>query len=119
MPSVARASVRETAGVVADVVMPLLARGVIVRRPRIVGALDRLDADRRAVKRLQRLRDRHGPGPLLLRVPGRRIALVLSPDDVHRVLAQTPEPFAAAMMEKRAALGHFQPHGVLVSHGPI
>jgi cytochrome P450 len=33
------------------------------------------------------------------------------------VLAATPEPFAAASSEKRAALSHFQPHGVLVSHG--
>jgi hypothetical protein len=90
--AVHRLSARETAGVAADVLAPLVARGVIVRRPRIVGALDRLDADRRAVRRLQRLRSTHGPGPVLLRVPGRDVALVLAADDARRVLEGSPEP---------------------------
>jgi cytochrome P450 len=34
------------------------------------------------------------------------------------VLDETPEPFATASSEKRAALAHFQPKGVLISHGP-
>jgi hypothetical protein len=67
-----RASAGDTAGVVADVLVPLVARGVIVRRRRLVGALDRLDADRRAVRRLQRLRRAHDEGPVLLRIPGPR-----------------------------------------------
>ncbi len=98
--------------------MPLVARGVIVRRPRVVGLLDRIDADRRAVRRLQRLRARYGEGPLRLAAPGREIALVLAPRHVLRVLDGAPEPFAPASMEKRAALSHFEPHGVLVSSGP-
>src|SRR3954469_11447021 len=102
----------------ADVVAPLFARGVIVRRPRVVGMLDRLDADRRAVRRMQKLRARYGDGLLLLRLPLRDVAFVLAPADVHRVLEGTPEPFAAASREKRAALTHFQPHGVLASRGP-
>jgi cytochrome P450 len=102
----------------ADVVTSLFARGVIVRRPRIVGALDRLDADRSAVRRMQRLRSAYGEGPVVLRLPLREVALILSPGDVHRVLNETPEPFATANREKRAALSHFQPHGVLISHGP-
>src|SRR3954453_5147241 len=112
------ATAGETAGVLADLVAPLVARGVIVRRPRIEGALDRLDADRRAVRRLQALRRHHGDAPVLLRLPGRDVVIVLAPDDVRRVLDGTPEPFAAASREKRAALGHFQPNGVLVSPGP-
>jgi len=103
--------------VIADVVAPLLARGVIVRRPRVVDALDRLDADRRAVRRLQRVRDEHGAGPALLAAPGRDVALVLAAEDVRRVLEGSPAPFAPDTREKRAALGHFEPHGVLVSHG--
>jgi cytochrome P450 len=118
MSSLPRVSARDTAGVMADVVMPLFARGVIVRRPRVVGMLDRADADRRAVRRMQRLRARYGDGPVLLRTPLREVALVLSPGDVRRVLDETPEPFATANREKRAALAHFQPHGVLISHGP-
>jgi cytochrome P450 len=56
---------------------------------------------------------------LMLRLPVRRQAVVLSPQHVHRVLNETPEPFAADSSEKRAALSHFQPQGVLVSHGPL
>ncbi len=110
-------SARDTAGVVADVLAPLVARGVIVRRPAVEDALDRLDADRRAVRRMQRLRERYGPGPVRMRLPRRDMAMVLSPDDVRRVLDGSPDPFAPANLEKRAALSHFQPHGVLISGG--
>jgi cytochrome P450 len=112
-----RASGRDTAAFSADVVAPLLARGVIERRARVENALDRLDADRRAVRRMQLLRYRYGEEPLLLGVPGRQIAIVLSPAHVKRVLAAAPEPFSPANREKRAALSHFQPHGVLISTG--
>src|SRR5215212_6214260 len=115
--AVPRASTAETAGVMADVVLPLAARGAIVRRPRVVGLLDRADADRRAVRSLQRLRRRHGPGPVLLRLPRRELAVVLEPEHVHRILDGSPEPFATATLEKRAALSRFEPHGVLISDG--
>ena len=53
-------------------------------------------------------------GPLLLRIPGRSIALVLDAAHVHRILGQTPEPFATR--EKIASLAHSEPKGVLISH---
>jgi cytochrome P450 len=114
---VSRLSAYESAATVAEVLVPLLARGVIARRPAVVGLLERVAADRRAVARLQVIRARHGGGPAVLRIPGRQIALVLSPPDVWRVLDETPEPFAAATREKRGALEHFQPDGVLISRG--
>src|SRR4051812_13777426 len=114
--TVPRADARETAGVLADVVLPLFARGIIVRRQRVVGALDRLDADRRAVRRLQRLRRRYGPGPVLLRgVPGREVAFVLDADTARRVLDGSPVPFSPASWEKRRALAHFEPEAVLIA----
>lgn len=112
-----RASAADTARALGIVVAPMLAQGVIARRPRMVELAGRLDADRRAVRLLQEFRRRYGPGPLLLRIPGRSVALVLEPDHVHRVLTESPEPFALANLEKRGALNHFQPRGVLVSHG--
>lgn len=115
----ARASTLDTTRVITTVVLPLAARGVLLRRPPVVALAERLDLDRRAVHLLQRLRARYGPGPLLLRVPGRSIALVLSPEGVQRVLSGSPEPFPVANREKRGALSHFQPHGVLVSHGQL
>jgi hypothetical protein len=87
--SVARASLHDTAGAVTDVLVPLAARGVIARRRRVAALGDRIDADRRAIRRMQRLRDRYEPGPLLLQLPGRKAALLLTPDHVNHVLAKT------------------------------
>ncbi|ASO21499.1 Epi-isozizaene 5-monooxygenase/(E)-beta-farnesene synthase [Actinoalloteichus hoggarensis] len=100
------------------VLAPLAARGLIVRRPRVTAWLEHRDADRRAVELLRGLRRRHGPGPLRLRIPGRSIVVLLDRNDVRRVLHATPEPFSPATREKRGALAHFQPYGVLISRGP-
>jgi cytochrome P450 len=115
--STTKATVRDTVGVVAGVMAPTLARGIILRRPMLVALAERLDLDRRAVQRLLRLRERYGAGPLELAVPIRRQAVVLAPEHVHQVLDGTPEPFSAGSDEKVAALAHFQPKGVLVSEG--
>ena len=109
----ARASVPDTLAA-ATVLAPIVAQGVM-RRPRMVALADRLEVDHRAGRVLARLRGRYGPGPLRLRVPGRSVALVLAPADVQRVLEGSPEPFAVASREKRGALRHFQPDGLLVS----
>jgi cytochrome P450 len=115
--SLPRASLPDTLRVVRDVLAPMVAQGVIRRRPRAVRIATRLHADRRAVSRLRWIRDRYGDRPVLLRGPFRQVAVVLAPDDVRRILDGTPEPFDAATPEKTAALSHFQPHGVLVSTG--
>jgi cytochrome P450 len=116
--SLPQASVRDTLGVTADVVVPTVSKGVIIRRPRVTRMAERLDLDRRAVRRLQKLRDRYGEGPVMLRIPGQHRAVVLTPDHVHRVLEQSPEPYATASAEKKAALSHFEPKVALISHGP-
>jgi cytochrome P450 len=112
-------AMRDTAGVLADVLIPLVAEGLLLRRQRVVGVLDRLDARRRAMRRLQLLRERYGEGPAVVALPRRRLAFVLSAPDARRMLEQTPEPFTAATREKRAALSRFEPHGVLVSTGSV
>jgi cytochrome P450 len=113
-----KASLVETLGVFFDVALPVIAKGLILRRPAVVALAERWDLDRKAVRRLQTLRDKYQPGPLLLRMPIRQQAILLSERHVHRVLQQSPEPFATASTEKWAALSHFQPKGVLVSHQP-
>ncbi len=119
MPSPLRtASPSDTFAAVSEVLVPPIAKGVIIRRPGVLALAERWDVGTRAVQRMQRLSDGYGPDPLPLAIPGRDMALVLSNDDVRRVLGDTPEPFAAATSEKQAALRHFQPHGVLASHGP-
>jgi cytochrome P450 len=109
------ATAADTGRVVARVLLPLLGRGLIVRRPPVVALAERLDLDRGAVRELQRLRERYGSGPVRLRLPARDVAIVLDPDDVHRVLDGSPDPFAADTTEKKAALARFQPAGVLAS----
>ncbi|MDA4100166.1 cytochrome P450 [Mycolicibacterium monacense] len=58
----------------------------------------------RAVRRMQQLREQFGAGPVELVLPGRRMVVVLDPDDVRRVLAGAPEPFHPANREERKSL---------------
>ncbi|HEV7437053.1 MAG TPA: cytochrome, partial [Pseudorhizobium sp.] len=83
-----------------------------------MGFAERENIDDKAVLRMQELRRKYGPGPLLLKIPFRAQAVLLSREDVTAVLERSPEPFKAASMEKVAALGHFEPFVVLASHGP-
>ena len=115
--SMYRANLFDTIAVAAKVLLPTLAKGVIMRRPAVLALAERADMDRRAVRQMQRIRGKYGEAPLLLAIPKRRIALVLDPNDVHQVLNESPEPFAAATAEKTAALAHFEPKGVLISKG--
>ncbi|GAA3384777.1 cytochrome P450 [Cryptosporangium minutisporangium] len=112
---VSRASVLDTTRALVNPLAATVAIGVIQRRPWAVKLAARLDADRRGVRQLQRLRSRYGDGLLRLRVPFRPITLVLSPDDVRTVLEGAPEPFTPANQEKEAALERFEPGGVLIS----
>jgi cytochrome P450 len=114
---VQRLGVVDTIRVLAMVVAPTLAAGVVKRRPWLMRVTERLGLDRRAIATMRRLRDRHGPAPVALRVPGRSFVFPLSEVDAGRVLAGTPDPFSPATTEKRAALRHFQPHAVLISRG--
>jgi cytochrome P450 len=109
------ASVRESLGVLADVITPNVAKGAIIRRPKVVAMAEWMDLDRRAVKRMQELRNRYGTGPLMLRLPVRNQAVILDPDHVRRVLDHSPDPFSTASSEKRAALSHFEPKGALIT----
>lgn len=112
-----KASIRDTLSVVSDVLLPTIAKGVIIRRPAMVELAERLDLDRNAIRHMQRLRRKYGDGPLMLRLPLRSQAVILAPEHVHRVLEQSPDPFDPASSEKRAALSHLEPKGALISHG--
>ncbi|MFC7876632.1 cytochrome P450 [Isoptericola sp. NPDC057391] len=110
-------SAAETARVLRSVLVPLVAQGAIVRRPRLTAWAERRQTDREARRVLGGLRDRYGGAPLALRLGPRRLVVVTAPDDVRRLLEGTPDPFTAASNEKRGALAHFQPHALLIS-GP-
>lgn len=116
--SVPSASLADSASVIGGVIGPTIAKGVLIRRPQVVALAERLDLDGGAVRRMQKLRRRYGEGPLRVRMPGPPRVLIMSGRDLKRVLDGTPEPFAAASSEKRAALAHFEPKVALASHGP-
>jgi cytochrome P450 len=107
----------ETFAFLLAVALPTWLKGVLIRRRFAVALAAKLDLDRNAVRHIARLRARRGSGPLAMALPGRLQALVLDPDDVRRVLDETPDPFSAASGEKRAALSHFEPDNVLISQG--
>ncbi|WIM88006.1 cytochrome P450 [Candidatus Mycobacterium wuenschmannii] len=103
----------------ADLGLSSIAAGVLARRRPAVRVLETAQADRRAVARMKKLRGEFGRGPVELVLPGRRILVILDPNDVGRVLDDSPAPFHPANLEKRKALQWFQPHGVLITQGPI
>ncbi len=113
-----RTAVADTAHFVGEVVAPTLAGRMLRRRPHVQAPAGRLRSDRHAVRLMRALSSRYGPGPLVLRTPGRPIAVLLDPDDVDRVLDHTPSPFLPAAREKRAAPGHVPPHAVPTSPTP-
>lgn len=107
--TVPTASRLDTLKVGAGVLGPPLAGGVVKRRPKVMGVLAKMQADTSAVHLMQDLRARYATPLLRLAVPGRSFALVLSADEVGRVLADSPDPFSPA----NPALEKLQPHGLL------
>ncbi|MBO3089978.1 cytochrome P450 [Cellulomonas dongxiuzhuiae] len=93
----------------------LVAQGAIRRRPRVTPLADRMHWDDRGVETLRTLADRYDRRPVLLRLGVRDMLVPLHVDDARAVLAASPEPFSPASAEKRGALHHFQPDGVLIS----
>lgn len=98
-----------------SVLAPLVAQGAILRRPAVTAWAERRQVDRKGAGTLAGLRRRTGGGPAVVRLPGLRLAVLLDPEHVVRVLDETPSPFRADSREKRAALHKFQPDAVLVT----
>lgn len=113
-----KATVTDSIRFASKVFTPFFAKGPIKRRPTVVGGAEKLNLEERAIDFFQKLRNKYGKGPLMVRLPARRQALILAPEHIRRILNNTPEPFAIASSEKRAALSHFEPRQALISHHP-
>jgi cytochrome P450 len=100
------------------VVLPTFGKGVIIRRRSMEYAAAHAALDLGAVREMQRLREKYGAAPLLLKLPFRPQVVLLYPRDVEYVLTNSPEPFATATAEKKAALAHLEPGNVLISDAP-
>lgn len=64
---------------VGEVQLPTIAKGPILRRPKVVAGVERLGLEARAVKRMQKVSEKYGRGPVMLNLPGKRMARVLNP----------------------------------------
>jgi cytochrome P450 len=116
-PGPQTASIRDTVAALLEIGLPMTAKGPLIRRRPVVAMSERFGIDRTAIKRAQRLRRKYAPGPLLLQIPVRRMALVLDPGDVHRILHGEQHPFSPNTAEKRMGLPHFEPNVSLISDG--
>lgn len=114
---VTRARRTDALRLIAVAMLPTLAQGPVIRRPYALRVAAALDSNAWACRALDELRERYGPGPVLVSVPGRRALVLLSVEDVHRVLGETGAAFTAANKEKTAALSHFEPDAVLITRG--
>ncbi|SEF63313.1 Cytochrome P450 [Thermomonospora echinospora] len=116
-------SVPDTVRLGGALFVPWRTSGLVRRRSRLAALAVRFGTDRRAVRLLARLRRRYGPGPLRIPWRGQRMVLLLSREDVRRILADSPEElftspqFLPADTVARKVPARFQPHGVPVPPG--
>src|SRR4029450_5871834 len=101
------------------VIVPNALQGLFRRRPGRVAIATRLNVDGRAVRLVDGLRRRHGPGPVWVRTITNRALLMLEVDDVRRVLEDSPARFASDPEAKRRGMGHFQPDALTLSRGEL
>lgn len=112
-----RATVRENMALATTFFMPSLLRGTITSSARGQALTTRLDTLGRAQRVLSGLRERHGGRSVLVRGPAGPTLLVLSREDVRRVLTASDEVFTLASKEKLGGLGPFLDGTLLLSRG--
>jgi cytochrome P450 len=113
------ASLVENARFNALVIVPNAVQGLFRRRRPPVAAATKAGIDRWAVGLLRGMRKSHGPGPIWIRVIRDRALLVLSVEDVRRVLSGSPHPFASDPESKRKGMVAFQPDALTISRGEL
>ena len=116
-PDLPSASLVEGVRFTLQAMVPNVVQGLFRRRPRAVAAATKLNADRHAVGLIGGIRRSHGPGPVWVRVGTDQMLLVLSTEDVRRVLEGSPDPFAPDPDAKRRGMSHFQPDALTISRG--
>jgi len=113
----ARGGVRDLLALVKDVALPTLSKGVLRRRPRVVGFLESTGTEERGIRRLQALRKKYAGQAVLMSAFGRKNLILTDPAQVQYVLQHTPALFQSSSDEKSAALAHFEPGVSLISDG--
>lgn len=117
MSGIESASLLENARFNALVVVPNAVQGIFRRRRRAVAAATRANVDGHAVGLLAGMSRGHHGGPVWVRVARDKALLLLTPADVHRALADSPDPFASDPKAKRDGMCAFQPEALTISRG--
>ncbi|WP_080043330.1 cytochrome P450 [[Actinomadura] parvosata] len=97
--------------------LPEFARGVVIRRPAMVGLMARLRTYDAAQRFCMRLRVRHGGRSVYVRSLRGKVLLLLSQGDVERVLSGSDEVFSLRTKEKARGFSPSQPDSLLLSRG--
>jgi cytochrome P450 len=110
------ASLLENARFTLTYAFPSLLRGALIPQPIWTGLATRLNTGQWAVATVERLSERHGGRSLLLRsVLGGQTLLILTTEDVRRVLDSPVEEFSLDAREKQKALEPFAPDALNAS----
>src|SRR5207248_4131575 len=109
------ASVLENVRFNALVVVPNALKGLFKPRRRALAAATKAGVDGRAVGFLRGMSRKYAPGPVWVRVATDPALLVLSRDDVRRVLDGSPDPFASDPPSKKKGMTAFQPDALTIS----
>jgi cytochrome P450 len=113
--SLPSASLPESVAVLTTGVLPAVVRGLFSPRRRAMKVLTAVDADRRAVSLLSRLRRKyHGEG---LRLLGGRIVVLWGADAIKEVLDRSADAYASDAGAKAKGMSHFQPDALTLSRG--
>jgi cytochrome P450 len=109
------ASLVEAVGIIATGVIPALVRGLFSPRRGAMRLLTALDADRRAVAALSKVRGKHdGQGVRLL---GGRLVVLWGAGAIREVLDHSADVYASDAGAKAKGMAHFQPEALTLSRG--
>ena len=114
-PELPSASLVENVRLNSQVFVPNALRGIFRPRATAVAAATKADVDRWALGLLEGIRRSHAPGPVWVRVVKDKALLLLSREDIRRVLEGSPDPFAPDPEAKRKGMSHFQPDALTIS----
>ncbi len=95
--------------------LPSLLRGAVIPQPFWTELVTRLNTGQWAVATIERLSERHGGRSVLLRSVLGSTVLILTTEDVRRVLDSPVEMFSLDAREKERALAPFAPDALNVS----
>jgi cytochrome P450 len=111
----AAASLADALAVVLTGLLPALIRGLFSPRRRAMRLLTVLDADRRAIAVLSRVKRKHGGQGV--RLLGGRLVVLWGAEAIREVLDKSADVYASDAGAKAKGMSHFQPDALTLSRG--